>query len=75
MQKHLHAQAQAKFNLHITKIISTVNLNTKKDVKHSPSSSISLFELHKHNQDNQEKLPGSPFESSKQLQVFKHDFK
>eukprot|EP00957_Ditylum_brightwellii_P126346 9631807-Ditylum_brightwellii.AAC.2 len=75
MERHLHAQVQAKFNLCIAKIISAVNLNTKKAAKHLPSPSISLFDLHKHNQDNQEKLLGSLFESSKQLQVFKHNFK
>eukprot|EP00957_Ditylum_brightwellii_P089211 6793943-Ditylum_brightwellii.AAC.1 len=50
-------------------------MNTKKADKHLPSSLISLFDLHKHNQDNQEKLLGGPFESSKQLYIFKHGFK
>eukprot|EP00957_Ditylum_brightwellii_P191279 14564398-Ditylum_brightwellii.AAC.1 len=68
MQMHLHVQVQAKVDLCIAKIISTVNLNTKKAAKHLPSASISLFELHKCNHDDQEKLPGGPFESSKQLQ-------
>eukprot|EP00957_Ditylum_brightwellii_P096634 7359877-Ditylum_brightwellii.AAC.1 len=68
MQRRLHMQVQAKFDLCTTKIIYAVNLNTKKVAKHSPSSSISLFELHKRNQDDQEKLPGGLFESSKQLQ-------
>eukprot|EP00957_Ditylum_brightwellii_P104408 7951890-Ditylum_brightwellii.AAC.1 len=75
MQRCLYAQVQVKFNLCIAKIISIVGVNTKKAAKHSSSSSISLFELHKRNKDDQEKLPCGPFESSKQLQVFKHDFK
>eukprot|EP00957_Ditylum_brightwellii_P045977 3487764-Ditylum_brightwellii.AAC.1 len=64
MQRHLHAQVQAKFDLCITKMFPAVNVNTKKAAKHSLSSSILLFDFHKHNQDDQEKLPGSPFESS-----------
>eukprot|EP00957_Ditylum_brightwellii_P024790 1873427-Ditylum_brightwellii.AAC.1 len=75
MCRCLYAQVQAKFNLYIAKIISAVNVNTRKTSKHLPSSLISLFELHKHNKNDQEKLPGGPFESSKQLQVFKRDFK
>eukprot|EP00957_Ditylum_brightwellii_P135068 10298027-Ditylum_brightwellii.AAC.1 len=75
MRRRLYVQVQEKIDLCITKIISAVNMNTKKAAKHLPSSSTSLFELHKRNQDDQEKLPGGPFESSKQLQVFKHDFK
>eukprot|EP00957_Ditylum_brightwellii_P001308 102847-Ditylum_brightwellii.AAC.1 len=51
-----------------------MNVNMKNSTKHSPLSSISLFELYKCNQDDQEKIPGSPFESSKQPQVFKYDF-
>eukprot|EP00957_Ditylum_brightwellii_P051524 3906517-Ditylum_brightwellii.AAC.2 len=50
-------------------------MNTKTATNHLPSSSISLYELNKRNQDNQEKLPRGPFKSSKQLQVFRHDFK
>eukprot|EP00957_Ditylum_brightwellii_P052700 3994995-Ditylum_brightwellii.AAC.1 len=57
------------------KIISTVNINNKKAAKNSPSPLTALFELHKCNQDNQEKLPGCLFDFSKQLQVFKYDFK
>eukprot|EP00957_Ditylum_brightwellii_P063617 4828838-Ditylum_brightwellii.AAC.1 len=41
MKRHLHAQVQAKFDLYIAKIISTVNLTTEKADKHLPSSSIS----------------------------------
>eukprot|EP00957_Ditylum_brightwellii_P128154 9774809-Ditylum_brightwellii.AAC.1 len=75
MCRRLQAQLQANLDCCIVKIISVVNVNTKKAAKNSPSPLITLFELHKYNQDNQEKLPGSLFESSKQLQVFKHDFK
>eukprot|EP00957_Ditylum_brightwellii_P125414 9559458-Ditylum_brightwellii.AAC.1 len=41
MQRCLHMQVQAKFNLCITKIISAVILSTKKAAKHLSSSSIS----------------------------------
>eukprot|EP00957_Ditylum_brightwellii_P143304 10917901-Ditylum_brightwellii.AAC.1 len=41
----------------------------------SVSSSRSLCEAHKRNMDDQEKLPGGLFESYKQIQIFKHNFK
>eukprot|EP00957_Ditylum_brightwellii_P187066 14246921-Ditylum_brightwellii.AAC.1 len=68
MHRHLQVQLQANFDHCIAKIISAVNANTKKAAKHLPSSLISLYKLHKHNQDNQEKLSRGFFESSKQLQ-------
>eukprot|EP00957_Ditylum_brightwellii_P044147 3349615-Ditylum_brightwellii.AAC.1 len=41
----------------------------------SISSSRSLYETHKRNMGNQEKLPSGLFESTKQTQIFKHNFK
>eukprot|EP00957_Ditylum_brightwellii_P015068 1136872-Ditylum_brightwellii.AAC.1 len=75
MQRPLHAQVQTKFDICIAKVTSLVNIYTKNAANHLPSSYISLFKLHEHNQDNKEKLQGNPFESSKQLYVFKHDYK
>eukprot|EP00957_Ditylum_brightwellii_P114934 8765492-Ditylum_brightwellii.AAC.1 len=75
MHRHLQVHLQANFDHCIVKIICMVNFNTKKAAKNLPSSSITLYELHKCNQDDQEKLPRGFFESSKQLQVFKNYFK
>eukprot|EP00957_Ditylum_brightwellii_P208399 15357232-Ditylum_brightwellii.AAC.2 len=41
----------------ITYIISAVNFNTKKKITYTPLNPISLSDLYKRNQDNQEKLP------------------
>eukprot|EP00957_Ditylum_brightwellii_P111181 8477618-Ditylum_brightwellii.AAC.1 len=38
-------------------------------------SSKYSYKTHKRNMGNQEKLPGGLFESAKQIQIFKHDFK
>eukprot|EP00957_Ditylum_brightwellii_P093450 7116873-Ditylum_brightwellii.AAC.1 len=66
-------------NKRIARIISNVNISTKK--YHSTSSmtsvlsSRSLYETHKRNMDDQWKLPNGLFELSKQIQIFKHNFK
>eukprot|EP00957_Ditylum_brightwellii_P173562 13214712-Ditylum_brightwellii.AAC.1 len=65
---------QANFDCCIAKIISAVNLNNKKLSAHSVFfTSVTSFEMYKRNMDDQEKLPHGLFESSKQLQFFKHD--
>eukprot|EP00957_Ditylum_brightwellii_P079683 6059071-Ditylum_brightwellii.AAC.1 len=62
-----------------TSIITTVNLSNKKaasSVSQSlASASSASFEAYKRHMDDYEKLPGGLFESSKQLQIFKHNFK
>ena len=79
MKKRLYAAMQADFDRRIAKIITAVNQNTKRagvSANHSVSSASSnFFETYKRNMDDQEKLPGGLFESSKQLQIFTHDFK
>eukprot|EP00957_Ditylum_brightwellii_P096077 7319963-Ditylum_brightwellii.AAC.1 len=70
---------QANFDHCIAKIISFVNKNTKRagvSTNQSVSSASSNFyKTYKRNMDDQEKLLGGLFESSKQLQIFKHDFR
>eukprot|EP00957_Ditylum_brightwellii_P029795 2253476-Ditylum_brightwellii.AAC.1 len=70
---------QADFNCCIAKIITAVNMNNKKaafSVSQSVSSASSTsFEVYKRHMDDQEKLLGGLFESSKQLQIFKQDLK
>eukprot|EP00957_Ditylum_brightwellii_P010276 776694-Ditylum_brightwellii.AAC.1 len=79
MKKHLYAKLQANFDHHIAKIISAVNANKKK-MSHSTAHGIlttsdTSFEMYKRHVDDQEKLPGGLFEPSKQLEIFKHNFK
>eukprot|EP00957_Ditylum_brightwellii_P185532 14125401-Ditylum_brightwellii.AAC.1 len=66
-------------DMRIARIISGVNISTKKYHSTSSitsiSSSKSLYKTHTRNMDNQEKLPSGLFESAKQIQIFKHDFK
>eukprot|EP00957_Ditylum_brightwellii_P088539 6743717-Ditylum_brightwellii.AAC.1 len=67
---------QTDFDSWIAKIILVVNMSNKKLSAHSVSStSVTSFKMYKRNMDDQEKLPGGLFNSSKQLQIFKHNFK
>eukprot|EP00957_Ditylum_brightwellii_P020609 1553622-Ditylum_brightwellii.AAC.1 len=79
MKKRLYGAMQADFDCHIAKITAAVNETTKRagvSANQSVSSASSNFyETYKRNMDNQEKLPGGLFKPSKQLQIFKHDFK
>eukprot|EP00957_Ditylum_brightwellii_P014113 1063992-Ditylum_brightwellii.AAC.2 len=76
LHHHLQQQFQTDYNRHITKIISTVNMSNKRTSSTSIShQSVESYELYKHNMNDHKKLPDSLFESSKQLQLFKHDFK
>eukprot|EP00957_Ditylum_brightwellii_P092200 7019323-Ditylum_brightwellii.AAC.1 len=72
----LQQQFQVNCNRWITKIISAINVSYKRTVSNSVSSqSVSFYELYKRKMDDCKKLPGGLFESSKQLQLFKHNFK
>eukprot|EP00957_Ditylum_brightwellii_P058028 4400550-Ditylum_brightwellii.AAC.1 len=76
MKKWFYTEMQAGFDHWIAKNISAVNMNNKKLSAHSVlSTSVTSFEMYKRNMDGQEKLPGGLFESSEQLQIFKHNFK
>eukprot|EP00957_Ditylum_brightwellii_P158330 12051956-Ditylum_brightwellii.AAC.1 len=70
---------QADFDHHIAKIITAVNINSKKAAFNASQSILSTsstsFEVYKRHMDDQEKLLGGLFESSKQLQIFKHNLK
>eukprot|EP00957_Ditylum_brightwellii_P005646 431086-Ditylum_brightwellii.AAC.1 len=70
---------QADFDHLIAKIITTVNMNNKKAAfstfQSVSSASSTSFEVYKRHMENQEKIPGGLFESSKQIQIFKHNFK
>eukprot|EP00957_Ditylum_brightwellii_P062963 4778565-Ditylum_brightwellii.AAC.1 len=70
---------QADFDCCIAKIITAVNFSNKKAAFNASqsiaSASITSFEAYKRHMDDQEKLSGGLFESSKQLQIFKHNFK
>eukprot|EP00957_Ditylum_brightwellii_P029697 2244985-Ditylum_brightwellii.AAC.1 len=71
MQEHLDTR--------IARTISGINISTKKYQSNtsmeSISSSKSLYKTYKRNMDNQDKLPSVLFESTKQIQIFKHNFK
>eukprot|EP00957_Ditylum_brightwellii_P028122 2123149-Ditylum_brightwellii.AAC.1 len=79
MHCHNKCQIQECFGKRITRIISSININTKKyhptASLASASSSKTLYETYKRNIDNQDKLPCGLFESAKQIQIFKHNFK
>eukprot|EP00957_Ditylum_brightwellii_P108369 8267148-Ditylum_brightwellii.AAC.1 len=70
---------QADFDCCIAKIVTAINLNNKKAAlgasQSNASASSTSFKAYKRHMDGQEKLPGGLFESSKQLQIFKQDFK
>eukprot|EP00957_Ditylum_brightwellii_P072437 5504932-Ditylum_brightwellii.AAC.1 len=69
MKKRLYSAMQVDFDCRITKIISTVNVNNKRAGVSSnqsvSSASSNIYETYKRNMDDQEKLPGGLFESSK----------
>eukprot|EP00957_Ditylum_brightwellii_P007309 555288-Ditylum_brightwellii.AAC.1 len=68
-------QFQANFDQRLAKIISVVNILTKRMAKNSMSTqSASSYELYNCNMENCKKLSCSLFKSSKQLQSFKHVF-
>eukprot|EP00957_Ditylum_brightwellii_P061458 4664980-Ditylum_brightwellii.AAC.1 len=79
MHHCIEHQVQECLDKRITRIISSNNISTKK--YHSTSSMASVsssrasYETYKRNMDDQEKLPDGLFESAKQIQIFKHDFK
>eukprot|EP00957_Ditylum_brightwellii_P068362 5189651-Ditylum_brightwellii.AAC.2 len=70
---------QDRLDKRIARIISGINIGTKKYQSTtsmvSVSSSKSSYETYNRNMDNQDKLPGGLFESVKQIQNFKHNFK
>eukprot|EP00957_Ditylum_brightwellii_P207319 15352447-Ditylum_brightwellii.AAC.1 len=70
---------QADFDCCIANIITTVNVNSKKAAfntsQNISSASSTSFKVYKRHMDDQKKLPGGLFESSKQLQIFKNNFK
>eukprot|EP00957_Ditylum_brightwellii_P082739 6291060-Ditylum_brightwellii.AAC.1 len=78
MHCHIKHQMQDCLDKRITRIISGVNISTKKyhstSSMESVSSSKSLYETYKRNMGDQEKLLGGLFNSAKQIQIFKHDF-
>eukprot|EP00957_Ditylum_brightwellii_P126722 9658667-Ditylum_brightwellii.AAC.1 len=71
-------QMQDHFDKRIARIISNVNISTKKYHSTaslaSASSSKFLYEAYKRIMDDQEKLHGGLFESAKQIQIFMHNF-
>eukprot|EP00957_Ditylum_brightwellii_P036342 2751826-Ditylum_brightwellii.AAC.1 len=79
MHSCIEHQIQDRLDKRIARIISSVNISTKKyhstSSMASISSSRSSYETHKRTMDNQEKLPGGLFESAKQIQIFKYNFK
>eukprot|EP00957_Ditylum_brightwellii_P100096 7628160-Ditylum_brightwellii.AAC.1 len=79
MKKRIYSKMQAEFDCHIAKIITAVNVNNKKaafNTSQSVSSTSSTsFKAYKRHMYDQEKFPRGLFESSKQLQIFKHNFK
>eukprot|EP00957_Ditylum_brightwellii_P193430 14728693-Ditylum_brightwellii.AAC.1 len=62
MKKRSYSKMQAGFNLCITKIITTVNLNNKMTALSASqsvsSASSTSFEAYKRHMDSQEKFPG-----------------
>eukprot|EP00957_Ditylum_brightwellii_P168616 12834402-Ditylum_brightwellii.AAC.1 len=75
----IERQMQDCLDKKITRIISSLNISTKKYQSTasmvSISSSNSFYKTYKRNIDDQDKLPGGLFESAKQIQIIKHDFK
>eukprot|EP00957_Ditylum_brightwellii_P139907 10661215-Ditylum_brightwellii.AAC.1 len=77
MKCQIQHRASAKFDRRIADIIIAINVTTKSDLslQSTMTGKRNDYKQHKRNLDNQEKLPGGLFESTKQLQIFKHDFK
>eukprot|EP00957_Ditylum_brightwellii_P049591 3761610-Ditylum_brightwellii.AAC.1 len=76
MHHCLQQQFQANYDRQIANIISTINMYYKRILSKSVSNQyVSSYNLYKRNMDDYKKLSGGLFESSKQLQLFKHDFK
>eukprot|EP00957_Ditylum_brightwellii_P029753 2250206-Ditylum_brightwellii.AAC.1 len=77
MKQQIQHRASTKFDHRITNIIIAINATTKSDLslQSTMTGKCDDYEQHKRNLDNQEKLSGGLFESTKQLQIFKHDFK
>eukprot|EP00957_Ditylum_brightwellii_P080362 6112247-Ditylum_brightwellii.AAC.1 len=74
MKHCLKRQIKASFDCRIADII--VAANAKVQNKHLQSASTKTkYKQHKRDLDSQEKLPDGLFESTKKLQIFKHDFK
>eukprot|EP00957_Ditylum_brightwellii_P012643 955582-Ditylum_brightwellii.AAC.1 len=73
---HLQQQFQANYDRRIAKIISAINMSYKRTLSTSMSNqSVSSYKMYTHSMYGPKKLLGGLFESSKQLQLFKHDFK
>eukprot|EP00957_Ditylum_brightwellii_P133561 10183213-Ditylum_brightwellii.AAC.1 len=73
MKRCLKLQIEASFDCHIADIIVAVNAKAQKPLQ--STSTKTKYEPHKRDLGDQEKLPGGLFESAKQLQIFKHNFK
>eukprot|EP00957_Ditylum_brightwellii_P160223 12197847-Ditylum_brightwellii.AAC.1 len=71
MHYHIKHQMKDCLGKRIARIISSINISTKKyhsaASMASVSSSKSLYKTHKRNMDNQDKLPGGLSESAKQI--------
>eukprot|EP00957_Ditylum_brightwellii_P064885 4922388-Ditylum_brightwellii.AAC.1 len=71
MHCNIKHQMQDCLDKQISRIISGVNIVTKKyhstSSMASVSSSRSLYKTYKRNMDNQEKIPSGLFESTKQI--------
>eukprot|EP00957_Ditylum_brightwellii_P047486 3606447-Ditylum_brightwellii.AAC.1 len=79
MHCHIEHQMQDRLKKRITRIISGINISTKKYQSTASMASVSsskfLHNTYKRNKDNQYKFPGGLFESAKQIQIFEHNFK
>eukprot|EP00957_Ditylum_brightwellii_P091958 7001766-Ditylum_brightwellii.AAC.1 len=74
MRRCLKRQIKPSFDRCIADIIVAVNAKAQNKPLQSASTKTE-YKQRKRNLDNQDKLPGGLFESAKQLQIFKHDFK
>eukprot|EP00957_Ditylum_brightwellii_P102961 7846531-Ditylum_brightwellii.AAC.1 len=74
MKYCLKRQIKASFDHRIADIIVAVNAKAHNKPLQSASTKTE-YKQHKRDLDNQEKLPGGLFEFTKQLQIFKHNFK
>eukprot|EP00957_Ditylum_brightwellii_P073908 5616388-Ditylum_brightwellii.AAC.1 len=74
MKRCLKRQIKASFNRQIADIIVAVNAKLHNKPLQSALTKME-YAQHKRDLDNQEKLPSGLFESAKQLQIFKHNFK
>eukprot|EP00957_Ditylum_brightwellii_P066265 5029313-Ditylum_brightwellii.AAC.2 len=62
MKKRIYSEMQANFDCCIAKIITAVNISSKKAAFNTSQSVLSTsstsFKVYKRNMDDQEKLPG-----------------